>query len=70
MSLEYLRHYSFDYASESSNSIDDFASKIQAMIKKALYASHSSLYMYLHTYTYIHTEKVTEVFQVDTHKAH
>ena len=29
------RHYSFDYASESSNSIDDFASKIQAMIKKA-----------------------------------
>ncbi|CAE7884810.1 TY2B-C [Symbiodinium microadriaticum] len=29
-----LQHYSFDYASESSNSIDDFASKIQAMIKK------------------------------------
>ena len=28
------RHYSFDYASESSNSIDDFASKIQAMVKK------------------------------------
>ncbi|CAE7210619.1 unnamed protein product [Symbiodinium natans] len=29
-----LQHYSFDYASESSNSIDDFASKIQAMVKK------------------------------------
>ena len=39
------RHYSFDYASESSNSIDDFASKIQAMIKKAAleYASCRAL---------------------------
>ncbi|CAJ1415318.1 unnamed protein product, partial [Effrenium voratum] len=29
-----LQRYSFDYSSESSNAIDDFASKIQAMIKK------------------------------------
>ena len=55
MSLECLRHYSFDYASESSNSIDDFASKIQAMIKKAFYASHSSLYIYIFALIYIHT---------------